>query len=828
MIRKGLPVLLLIIFTLHFQTSIAQEKPIEFSRKEITLANVLNSNYQPRARVYVNAKDQNTEWVVKSDNDLLKVVPEQGKGNGFVDLIPDSELFDTSLEDDSGAGTVLIHSGLDTFNLDEELYCKITSYYMNQSSPPIGAVDKPESGSTVSGQVIIGGWALDDVAIDGVEIYKVDNDGEKFLGEAALVEGIRPDQIKKYPDYPENYKGGWEFPILTHCVPDDNGTHMYKAVARDVEGNRTDLGTTTIHVDNENAVKPFGAIDSPKNGGKAFGTNFRCTGWALTPLPNMLYECGSDIQVLIDGQNVGTATYNGYRSDIASLFPDYQNANGAGAFFEFDTTPYENGVHTIQWVATDNVGNTDGIGTRYFTIENSTAPAAGTSTNNIKAGAPAGGSNLKRTIPQSGNEIQATGPYNHYFQVFNKGEGILNWQVETKQDWIVLDPPTGTGPGWVQVTLDPSGLPVGQHHGTIVVSEINNASASEYVSVKFTVNDITEPPFGEFISPAQDQVVSGNVQLSGWALDDIGVQSVKILLKNENELQYIGDAVQVESTRPDVQSMYKAYPFVDCAGWNYSLSSHEFENGEYVFAAEVEDYEGNVTLLQSASFIIDNANAVLPFGDIDAPADGQIVSGENVEITGWVLAVPPNTIQTDGSTIFVYLNGEFIGKPIYNLRNETVAQKYPGYLNAENAGFTFYLNTTQFTDGVYTLNLMTLDDAGNANKTVGARTIKIVNTVITRLEDENTVPLKTDLMNAYPNPFNPSTQIEYHLAQNATVNVHVYDIMGRLVRTLVDNRYQQAGKYSIRFNTLGISSSVYFCRFTAGHESFVKKLMFIK
>ncbi len=72
-----------------------------------------------------------------------------------------------------------------------------------------------------------------------------------------------------------------------------------------------------------------------------------------------------------EGHRLGNPTYNIYRSDIATLFPGYANSNGSAGYFYLDTTAYSNGVHTIQWTVTDNAGNTDGIGSRYFTIENS-------------------------------------------------------------------------------------------------------------------------------------------------------------------------------------------------------------------------------------------------------------------------------------------------------------------------------------------------------------------------------------------------------------------------------------------------------------------------
>jgi hypothetical protein len=72
----------------------------------------------------------------------------------------------------------------------------------------------------------------------------------------------------------------------------------------------------------------------------------------------------------VDGVDLGHPVYNIYRPDIAGLFPSYANSNGAVGYFILDTTTYENGVHTLQWVVTDSAGNTDGIGSRYFVIQN--------------------------------------------------------------------------------------------------------------------------------------------------------------------------------------------------------------------------------------------------------------------------------------------------------------------------------------------------------------------------------------------------------------------------------------------------------------------------
>jgi len=160
--------------------------------------------------------------------------------------------------------------------------------------------------------------------------------------------------------------------LLTNFLPNGgNGTYKLHAIATDLAGKQTTLGTKTIYCDNANAVKPFGAIDTPIPGGTASGSSFRNNGWALTPTPNSLPTDGSTIGVYVDGVYQGHVTYNVYRADIATLFPGYANTNGAMGYFDLDTTAYTNGLHSIYWVATDTGGNADGIGSRYFNVSNS-------------------------------------------------------------------------------------------------------------------------------------------------------------------------------------------------------------------------------------------------------------------------------------------------------------------------------------------------------------------------------------------------------------------------------------------------------------------------
>ena len=101
------------------------------------------------------------------------------------------------------------------------------------------------------------------------------------------------------------------------------------------------------------------------------------------------------------------------------------------------------------------------------------------------------------------------------------------------------------------------------------------------------------------------------------------------------------------------------------------------------------------------------------------------------------------------------------------------------------------------------------------------------------VESNDAIPEVFSLSQNYPNPFNPTTQISYALPQTAEVNLKIYNVLGQMVRALLQNKQQTAGVYAIEWDgkdDLGkdVSSGVYIYRIDAG--DFVKshKMMLLK
>ena len=91
----------------------------------------------------------------------------------------------------------------------------------------------------------------------------------------------------------------------------------------------------------------------------------------------------------------------------------------------------------------------------------------------------------------------------------------------------------------------------------------------------------------------------------------------------------------------------------------------------------------------------------------------------------------------------------------------------------------------------------------------------------------NSQPERFFLSQNYPNPFNPVKKISYELPVANHVTLKVFDILGKEVMTLVNER-QDAGNHEIEFNGSSLSSGVYFYRLEAGEFTDVKRMVLIK
>ncbi len=99
----------------------------------------------------------------------------------------------------------------------------------------------------------------------------------------------------------------------------------------------------------------------------------------------------------------------------------------------------------------------------------------------------------------------------------------------------------------------------------------------------------------------------------------------------------------------------------------------------------------------------------------------------------------------------------------------------------------------------------------------------------TGVENENpqSLPTAFELEQNYPNPFNPTTAVSYHVPTVSDVRLIVYDLLGREVAVLV-NEKKAAGSYKVHFDASELASGMYLCRLEADDFVQTRKLLLLK
>lgn len=97
-------------------------------------------------------------------------------------------------------------------------------------------------------------------------------------------------------------------------------------------------------------------------------------------------------------------------------------------------------------------------------------------------------------------------------------------------------------------------------------------------------------------------------------------------------------------------------------------------------------------------------------------------------------------------------------------------------------------------------------------------------------EDKNvavTASNKFELQENFPNPFNPTTTISYTLPENGTIQIKIYDVLGREVATLIDG-FKTSGKHSVTWNANNVASGIYFYSIVFNKQRIYKKMLLMK
>jgi len=542
---------------------------------------------------------------------------------------------------------------------------------------PIGGIDSPLDGSTVSGIVRVTGFVLDFNAIDRIDLYV---DGNP-INHADM--GLpRPDVLEIFPTY---YNSPTSNPgFITSFLARGNfsdGPHAVQIMAREAASQITfPIGSgITVQVDNSVNQDPFGWIDMPGAAGlENFTGSFPVAGWAIDDSGEI-----DHIDFYIDGQimagSVGrgepsTAIYGSTRPDIQAAFPDVPFSLYTGFVANLDATKLINGVHTLLVVATDGEGASREIGERTVLVN-------GIGTNlgpfgridfpldkasllcevvNVDEGGGCPSPCVPRTFPVIANPVEGW--------ALDVGAALDRGQV-----------------AYVELLLD----------GALIANTRSDClQVGQALTNCYGIN-----------RPDVARSYSGYVNA-----DNAGFAFSFGLVRNG------------ASTVIDVESLRQ-----DPLNGNDTVYLPQFQTvaGKHTLSIRAGDDEETVTQFgaMSVDILCDETSSNEPaFGYIDTPSDYQFIDGL-FEVFGWAF-------DFQGvSHVEIDVDGQVVGNATYGLNRPDVPQQ-DTRVNTPLVGFSFILDTTKLSDSQHDLVAYVVDRTGVRSE-IGRRKMVVNNNVDT-------------------------------------------------------------------------------------------------
>jgi hypothetical protein len=202
--------------------------------------------------------------------------------------------------------------------------------------------------------------------------------------------------------------------------------------------------------------------------------------------------------------------------------------------------------------------------------------------------------------------------------------------------------------------------------------------------------------------------------------------------------------------------------------------------------------------------------------------DGQSATGNNlfnsplpVELSSFNGTATSNNVTLKWTTVKEINNAGF---DIERKKSNGTTFEKVGFVTGKGNTYSnsnYVFSDNKLSSGVYNYRLKQTDYNGDFTYFNLSSVINI------------SVPDKFSLSQNYPNPFNPTTKIDYNLPTDANVSLKIYDVTGRLISTLV-NEKKLAGYYTKEFDAVNIASGVYFYRLQAGSFVDTKRFVVIK
>ncbi|MFZ1290616.1 MAG: FG-GAP-like repeat-containing protein [Melioribacteraceae bacterium] len=234
---------------------------------------------------------------------------------------------------------------------------------------------------------------------------------------------------------------------------------------------------------------------------------------------------------------------------------------------------------------------------------------------------------------------------------------------------------------------------------------------------------------------------------------------------------------------------------------------------QFTSAAAVYNDGYQITILNYADITQNVSVAPLPYFALYTPGDGSTISITDSAETftvGWQAA-------TD-------LNNDIIGYQFVALPEVYTATTVEPSITVSAEEI---LGLMAGADSItFNWTVLVLDANSQSAACKDTFTVTFVNDILVGVD--NVIPSEFFVDQNYPNPFNPTTTISFGLPEQSVVDLKIYDILGREVATIINNKLLKAGSFTYNFDASNLASGTYIYRLSSNNNIVTKKMLLLK
>ncbi len=276
---------------------------------------------------------------------------------------------------------------------------------------------------------------------------------------------------------------------------------------------------------------------------------------------------------------------------------------------------------------------------------------------------------------------------------------------------------------------------------------------------------------------------------NGWA---VGANT----LTDQGGNIYAGDVLFSGGSTP-----YIEYKFVNGSTWEGAIANRQLEIDDTI----------PTMVLDIVYFNDDDGSLPVEFSSFEA-----VLTSENYVLLEWVT-------QSES---------DMMGYQVYRSANDDIADAYDmGFVEANNISAE---QVYQFTDGDIQSEMtyyywLEAKEMSGQSRFHGPVQITILEDGEEGGESVPSTDVFAQLNQNHPNPFNPSTEISFYIAESSEITLKVYNMKGQLINTLIDHQQRSGGQiHRVSWEPKDQPSGIYFYQLTVGESTFTRKMLMLK